>query len=164
MPVVRISYPKGALSVAQKSLLAEDLTEIVLDAEVDAVSAAGRAVTVIHFNEADPENWAVGGELRAAKPDGPCHFIIDVLVLQGLLEGDRRSATHQRITRAFQNAFGETDADPMLPLRVWVLVHEVPEGSWGAAGTTVSALDVAGFIGPELAAERRREIAAAIGK
>ena len=51
----------------------------------------------------------------------------------------------------------------MLVFRVWVLVHEVREGSWGAGGRTVSALDVAQFIGGELSAERRAEIAGAIG-
>ena len=86
-----------------------------------------------------------------------------MIVLQGLLEGERRRATHRRIAGAFQNALGGAAADPMLPFRVWVLVHEVREGSWGAAGGTVSAIDVAQFIGGELASERRAEIVAAIG-
>jgi hypothetical protein len=50
----------------------------------------------------------------------------------------------------------------MLPMRVWVLVHEVREGSWGAAGGTVSALDVAQFINPELDGARRAEISARV--
>jgi phenylpyruvate tautomerase PptA (4-oxalocrotonate tautomerase family) len=164
MPVVRLSYPRGALTQARKARLAADLTEIVLDAEVDAVTDSGLAVTVVHFQEAAPEDWAVGGELRSTAPDGPAHFIVDVVVLQGLLEGERRRAVHRRIAEAFRDAFGGDDADPMLALRVWVLVHEVSEGSWGAAGTTVSALDVAQVIGPELAPARRAEIARAIGR
>lgn len=42
MPVVRLSYPKGALTQDRKARLAADLTEIVLDAEVDAVTDGGR--------------------------------------------------------------------------------------------------------------------------
>ncbi len=165
MPVVRLAYPKGALTQAQKQMLAADLTDVVLDAEVDAVTASGKMVTVVQFQEAAPEDWAVGGELRASAPGGPNHFIVDVVVLQGLLEGERRQATHRRVTEAFQRAFaGVAGADPMLALRVWVLVHEVREGSWGAAGTTVSALDVAQFINPELAPARRAEIGTAIGR
>lgn len=36
MPLVRITYPRGALSPVQKRQIAASLTEIVLDAEVDA--------------------------------------------------------------------------------------------------------------------------------
>src|SRR5687767_9457355 len=126
MPVVGVSYPKGALSQAQKQVLASQLTDIVLDAEVDAVTPNGKSVTVVQFHEAAAEDWAVGGVLGAAAGPGPKHFIVDVLVLQGLLEGTRRAATHRRITEAFQHAFaGDPNADPMLPMRVWVLVHEV---------------------------------------
>jgi phenylpyruvate tautomerase PptA (4-oxalocrotonate tautomerase family) len=162
MPVVRLSYPKGALTRAQKQMLAAELTEVVLDAEVDAVTEGGRMVTVIQFQEAAADDWAVGGVLRSATESPPNHFIVDVIVLQGLLEGERRRETHHRIAAAFQHACGGPDGDPMLALRVWVLIHEVREGSWGAAGGTVSALDVAQFINPELAASRRSEIGAAI--
>ncbi len=165
MPVVHMSYPKGALSQAQKQLLASELTDIILDAEVDAVTANGKMLTVIQFREAAAEDWAVGGVLGAAAGPGPKHFIVDVVVLEGLLEGERRADTHRRITAAFQHAFADDpNADPMLPLRVWVLIHEIREGSWGAAGTTVSALDVASFINPALSEGRRAEIAAAIGR
>jgi hypothetical protein len=44
MPLVRVTYPCGALTPEQKRQLASDLTEIVLEAEVDAVTAAGRMV------------------------------------------------------------------------------------------------------------------------
>jgi phenylpyruvate tautomerase PptA (4-oxalocrotonate tautomerase family) len=161
MPLVRITYPRGALTRAQKSRIAADLTEIVLDAEVDAVTDAGRMVTVVHFNEAAADDWAVGGHLRSAAESGPNHFIVDLIVLQGLLEGARASDAHRRVTAAFQKAFGE-GGDPLLPLRVWVLVHEVREGSWGAGGMTVSALDVAQFINADLDPHRRAEIAASL--
>jgi phenylpyruvate tautomerase PptA (4-oxalocrotonate tautomerase family) len=161
MPLVRLTYPRGALSTAQKRQIAEALTEIVLDAEVDAVTETGRLVTVLHFHEVAADDWAVAGELRIAATNPPDHFIVDVIVLEGLLEGARRTAVHRRVTEAFQQAFGES-ANPMLPLRVWVLVHDVREGSWGAGGGTVSALDVAQFINPDLDAVRRSEIAASI--
>ncbi len=120
---------------------------------------AGRMVTVVHFNEAAADDWAVGGQLRSTAAGAPNHFIVDLIVLEGLLEGTRRSDAHRRVTDAFRKAFGE-NGDPMLPLRVWVLVHEVREGSWGAGGYTVSALDVAQFINSDLGEPRKAEIAA----
>lgn len=163
MPLVRITYPRGALTPEQKRQVASALTEIVLDAEVDAVTDAGRMVTVVHFNEAAADDWAVGGELRSTAAGAPNHFIVDLIVLEGLLEGARRNRAHQKVTQAFQRVFGE-GGDPLLPLRVWVLVHEVREGGWGAGGTTVSALDVAQFINTDLGAARRREIIANVKK
>jgi phenylpyruvate tautomerase PptA (4-oxalocrotonate tautomerase family) len=162
MPVVRLSYPRGALTPVQKRRIAASLTEIVLDAEVDAVTDPGRLVTVVHFQEAAADDWAVAGELRSAAAEAPAHFIVDVVVLEGLLDGARKTAVHQRVTRAFQQAFGEGDGAALLALRVWVLVHELGEGSWGAGGRTVSALDVAQFINPDLGASRRAEITASV--
>ena len=52
MPVVRVTYPSGALTPDRKRQLAASLTDIVLDAEVDTITEAGRMVTVIHFLEA----------------------------------------------------------------------------------------------------------------
>jgi phenylpyruvate tautomerase PptA (4-oxalocrotonate tautomerase family) len=163
MPLVRITYPRGALAAEQKRQIAADLTEIVLDAEVDAVTEAGRMVTVVHFNEAAADDWAVGGQLRSTAAGAPNHFIVDLIVLDGLLDGARRSDAHRRVTDAFQKAFGE-GGDPLLPLRVWVLVHEVREGGWGAGGQTVSALDVAQFINSDLDAARRAEIGASLAR
>jgi phenylpyruvate tautomerase PptA (4-oxalocrotonate tautomerase family) len=118
-------------------------------------------VTVIHFLEAGADDWAVAGELRSAATAGPDHFIVDVVVLEGLLDARRRTAVHERVTAAFRAAFGE-GGDPLLAFRVWVLIHDVREGSWGAGGRTVSALDVAQFIGGDVDARRRAEIMAAL--
>jgi phenylpyruvate tautomerase PptA (4-oxalocrotonate tautomerase family) len=162
MPLVRLTYPRGALTPDQKRSIAQSLTEAVLDAEVDAVTDAGRMVTVVHFNEATADDWAVGGQLRSTAAGAPNHFIVDLIVLEGLLENGRKAECHRRVTEAFEKALG--GGDPMLPLRVWVLVHEVPEGSWGAGGRTVSALDVAQFISADLSEERRAEITGVIRK
>jgi phenylpyruvate tautomerase PptA (4-oxalocrotonate tautomerase family) len=159
MPLVRLTYPRGALSPSHKRRLAASLTDVVLDAEVDGVTDAGRSVTLIHFNEVAADDWAVAGELRSPASSASDHFIVDLIVLQGLLEGERRRAVHRRVTSAFQQALPD---DATLPLRVWVLVHEVREGSWRVAGTTVGALDVAQYISPVLDDARREEIAAAV--
>lgn len=164
MPLVRIQHPAGALPLAQKRALASSLTEIVLDAEVDAITEMGRSVTIVQFQEVRAEDWAVGGVLRSETDSPPDHFLVDVFVLEGLLEDERRTKVHSRITHAFQDAFAPLGANPMLPLRVWVMIHEVPEGSWGAAGTSVSALDVARFINPEIDASLLAKVALRVGR
>ena len=161
MPVVRVTYPRGALTPDRKRQLAASLTDIVLDAEVDTITEAGRMVTVIHFLEAAAEDWSVAGEMRSTASTKPDHFIVDVVVLEGLLDPKRKTAVHERVTAAFREAFGE-GGDPLLPFRVWVLIHDVGEGSWGAGGRTVSAFDVAQFIGGDVSDRRRAEITEAL--
>jgi len=161
MPVVRVTYPRGALTPDRKRQLAASLTDIVLDAEVDTITEAGKMVTVIHFLEAAPEDWSVAGAMRSATGGGPDHFIVDVVVLEGLLDAGRKAAVHERVSGAFREAFGES-GDPLLPFRVWVLIHDVGEGSWGAGGRTVSAFDVAQFIGGDVSDRRRAEISEAL--
>jgi phenylpyruvate tautomerase PptA (4-oxalocrotonate tautomerase family) len=156
VPVVRLHYPKGALSPERKKELAASLTEIVLDVEVDAITLPGRMVTVIHFDEVAPENWAVGGQLAS----GMEHFIVDVYVLAGRVEGPRRGAMHARIAAAFAKTFG----DESMVARVWVLLHEVPEGSWGATGRTVSAIEVAQVINADLDPARAASIEAFVAR
>jgi phenylpyruvate tautomerase PptA (4-oxalocrotonate tautomerase family) len=158
MPLVRIQHPEAALPIAQKRALAASITEIVLEAEVDAVTDMGRSVTIVQFQEVRADDWSLGGVLRSESESKPDHFLVDVYVLDGLLDAARRATVYSRITRAFQDAFAPLGENPMLPLRVWVLIHEVPEGCWGTAGTAVSALDVARFINPELAPERLRHV------
>lgn len=162
MPLVRITYPRGALTQEHKRALASELTDVVLDAEVDAITPSGKMVTVVQFLEVAADDWAVGGQLRSDAADRPSPYVVDVIVLEGLLEGARRGDVHRRVTEGFRRALG--DGDPSLPLRVWVLVHEVREGSWGVAGRTVSALDVAQFLQPKLDPARRAEIAEAIAR
>lgn len=161
MPLVRITYPSGALPQPVKAKLAAELTEVVLEAEVDAVTPAGRAVTIVQFTESAASDWAVGGVLRSDASGPPNHFLVDVIVLDGLLEGERRAAVQRRVTEAFQKALPD---EQMLPMRVWVLVHEVPEGCWGVAGRGASALDVAGFINHKMDPARRMEIAEALAR
>ena len=70
MPLVRITYPRGALTPDRKREIAEGLTVVVLEAEVDTVTEAGRMVTVVQFNECSADDWAaqlIGGELQPAR-------------------------------------------------------------------------------------------------
>ena len=90
MPLVRITHPRGALPLEQKRRLVAALTDIVLDVEVDAVTDAGRMVTVIQFHEAADHDWAVAGQLRSETSAQPNHFIVDLVVRVVRELGQRR--------------------------------------------------------------------------
>ena len=61
-------------------------------------------------------------------------FKIDVTTPEGALSDRRRQELVEAATRLVREAAGIPEEEA---LRVWVLMHEVAEGSWGAAGQVV---------------------------
>jgi phenylpyruvate tautomerase PptA (4-oxalocrotonate tautomerase family) len=61
-------------------------------------------------------------------------FRVQVTVPQGALSERRKQELVAEATRTLSEKAGLTEADG---LRVWVLINEVPDGNWGAAGNIV---------------------------
>jgi phenylpyruvate tautomerase PptA (4-oxalocrotonate tautomerase family) len=166
MPLLRITHQRDALSAAQKAQLADELTAAILIAEVGADTPAGRAVSYVLFNEVDPQTaWFVGGKPDASPPRGG-RFIFDVVYPFGAASQIDKSALHERINAIVARTF---DVDGSFPKRAsdWVLVHEVPDGNWGASGQTIGIREInqvaggtpqrAEFFEPLLAAQKRMQ-------
>ena len=64
---------------------------------------------------------------------------MEVTVPQGALSERRKAGLVEDATRAVLDAAGLTRADA---LRVWVLVHEQPDGTWGAGGSVIRYADL----------------------
>lgn len=79
-------------------------------------------------------------------------MIADVTVPQGALSDRRKEGLVKELTEQILEATG---LDQAASMRVWVLVDEVPEGNWGAAGGIVR------FEMLKAAAKAEREKAAA---
>ncbi|MFZ2530222.1 MAG: tautomerase family protein [Rhodococcus sp. (in: high G+C Gram-positive bacteria)] len=65
---------------------------------------------------------------------------MDVTVPEGGLSPRRKAGLVADVTELVLTAAGLTEAEG---LRVWVLVHEQPEGTWGAAGNIVKFQELA---------------------
>jgi phenylpyruvate tautomerase PptA (4-oxalocrotonate tautomerase family) len=61
-------------------------------------------------------------------------FVVDATVPAGALSDRRKSGLVEEFSKLVRDAAGLTESDGV---RVWVLIHEVPEGNWGAAGQIV---------------------------
>jgi phenylpyruvate tautomerase PptA (4-oxalocrotonate tautomerase family) len=61
-------------------------------------------------------------------------FKVDVTTPEGALSDRRREELVAEATRVVREAAGIGEEDA---LRVWVLLHEVAEGSWGAGGQII---------------------------
>ena len=72
------------------------------------------------------------GAQTTAEDDAP-RFLVEVTVPQGALSERRTAGLAEEVTKTVPAASGLGPDDA---LRVWVLVHEQPDGSWGAGGSS----------------------------
>jgi phenylpyruvate tautomerase PptA (4-oxalocrotonate tautomerase family) len=150
MPLLELTYPSGALSEEDRNVLANELTTVLLRAEGAPDTDFFRGITWVHVHELAP-----GAMLAAGRPVGEPTFLIRATVPQGALSDRRKERLVAEATRAVSDIAGLSESDG---LRVWVLVNEVPEGNWGAAGNVVHFEQLR-----QLAAEQRDGAAEAAG-
>jgi phenylpyruvate tautomerase PptA (4-oxalocrotonate tautomerase family) len=129
MPVFELTYPEGALEPEVREQLIDDLTTALLRAERAPDSEFFRSVTWAYVHEL-PAGTVLAGGRPVEKPT----FKIDVSTPQGALSDRRREELVVEATRLVREAAG-IDEDEAL--RVWVLMREVAEGSWGAGGHVI---------------------------
>lgn len=129
MPVFELTYPEGALDPDARAQLLEDLTTALLRAERAPDTEFFRNVTWSFVHE-----LPVGSVLAAGRPVEQPTFKVDVTTPQGALSDRRREELVGEATRLVREAAGIPEEEA---LRVWVLMHEVAEGSWGAGGHVI---------------------------
>ena len=128
MPRLDLTLPSDILSDETKQQLARDLCAILLRAEGAPDTEFFRSITWAHIHELPAE--------AIQTPDGVAepHVVVDVTVPAGALSERRKGVLVQEATKRVLEATGW---GPEAGVRVWTLIHEVPEGSWGAAGQIV---------------------------
>ena len=129
MPIFEITYPEGALEPDARVKLLDDLTTAILNAERAPNGEFFRGVTWGYVNELPADSVVAAGR-PVEKPT----FKVDLTTPQGALSDRRREEFVVEATRLVSEAAGIPEDEG---LRVFVLMHEVAEGSWGAAGQVV---------------------------
>jgi phenylpyruvate tautomerase PptA (4-oxalocrotonate tautomerase family) len=129
MPMIEVTYPKGAIEPDARAELLDELATKLLAAEKAPDTEFFRSITWVYANEIDAENLAVGG-----RAGGEPRFRVQITVPEGALSDRRKGilvdSVHQAVTRA--TGLPESEG-----LRIWTLIRDVPEGNWGAAGQQV---------------------------
>jgi phenylpyruvate tautomerase PptA (4-oxalocrotonate tautomerase family) len=128
VPKLDLTVSHGALSPEAKRDLPRRLAAVMLTWEGAPDSAYARSIAWVHVHEL--------GEGAVHDGDGPTdrpHLILETTVPAGVLSARRRAGLIAEATETIRVAAGLADAES-----IWVLVHEIPEGFWGAAGEVVS--------------------------
>ncbi|CAM5456591.1 tautomerase family protein [Streptomyces purpurascens] len=132
MPMIRLTAPAGALTEEGRRSVQRDLAGVLLRWEGAPDTPFFRAQAWSYLAEL-PE-----GAQTTAEDDAP-RFLVEVTVPQGALSERRKDGLVEEATRTVLAAAGLTPDDA---LRVWVLVHEQPEGTWGAGGSVIRYADL----------------------
>jgi phenylpyruvate tautomerase PptA (4-oxalocrotonate tautomerase family) len=129
MPLIEVTYPAGALEPEARATMVDTLTTKLLRAERAPDTEFFRSITWAYVHELP--DFAVNA---SGRPVSEPIFRVDVTTPQGALNDKRRAEFVDEATKAVFEAAGLGEADG---LRVWVLLHEVDEGSWGAGGHVI---------------------------
>jgi phenylpyruvate tautomerase PptA (4-oxalocrotonate tautomerase family) len=149
MPVIRVTCPENALTAEQKEKLAPLLIDAVMRQEVDPVTDEARMATFIAFNEIPQQNCFPG--------NNP-FWLVEGFTAAGFFTQTRRDAAQTAITKAFISVLGDDGSSmemsgvrisPAYLQRLYTLLIEIPEGSWGACGGPLSALEIGHLIGSD---------------
>ena len=127
MPMIRLTAPNGALTEQGRASVQRDLATVLLRWEGAPDTDFFRAQAWSYLDEL-PE-----GAQTTAGDDEP-RFLVRVTVPEGALSERRKQGLVQDATRVVLNAAGLAQDQA---LRVWVLVNEQPDGTWGAGGSII---------------------------
>jgi phenylpyruvate tautomerase PptA (4-oxalocrotonate tautomerase family) len=133
MPMIHLTLPTGVLTAQERGELMKSLPKTLLKWEGTPDTAFFRAQAWCRVEE------VAEGCFAALEDDLP-RFRVDVTVPEGGLSQRRKAGLVEEVTEQLLAAAGLTAGDA---LRVWVLIREQPEGTWGAAGNIVKFQELA---------------------
>jgi phenylpyruvate tautomerase PptA (4-oxalocrotonate tautomerase family) len=132
MPMIRLTAPAGALTQEGRASVQRELAAVLLRWEGAPDTAYFRALAWSYLAELP------AGAQRTAEDDD-ARFLVEVTVPQGALSEPRKAGLVEEATMTVLKASGLSRDDAP---RVWVLVHEQPDGTWAAGGAVVRYADL----------------------
>lgn len=124
MPQIQLTVPGDALTAGGSATIRADLAACLLKWEGAPATDFFRSLAWSYLHE-----LPAGAQITAA--DTEPRFRVDVTVPAGALDDKRKAGLVREVTEIVLEAAGLA-ADQAL--RVWVLIHEQAEGTWGAGG------------------------------
>jgi phenylpyruvate tautomerase PptA (4-oxalocrotonate tautomerase family) len=131
MPQIEFTLPRGALNGDAIDGLMAEMTTTLLRYEGAPENDVSKEISWGFVHEVD-RVYNGGAPLNGRQP----RYRVDLTVPQGALKPEAKNEIVGEITRLILDADGAGADDAAASMRVWVLVHDVPDGNWGGAGRT----------------------------
>ncbi len=139
MPLVEVIHPEGAFSAEAKQMLLENLSATCLRWEGVEVNDTTQSVAWVYLDERPRESMTAGG-----RPLTRNIYRVNVSVMIGFMDYERIDGMVKEITEAILKADG---TDGVGFPRVFVIVNEVPSGTWGVDGRVWPSVFTAETVG-----------------
>jgi phenylpyruvate tautomerase PptA (4-oxalocrotonate tautomerase family) len=152
MPLVEIIHPEGAFGDAETRRLLETLSATCLQWEAIEVDETSQSIAWVYLDERPRGSISAGG-----RPLEQNVYKVTVSVMVGFMDYGRIEGMVRDITQAILDADGTAGTGAA---RVFVIVNEVPSGTWGVDGAVWPAVFTAETLG--LDAERVKRMDEAI--
>jgi phenylpyruvate tautomerase PptA (4-oxalocrotonate tautomerase family) len=134
--MIDVTLPEGALSEEQRNKLGERLTDTILKWEGAAEIPFSRQITVVYFDERPAGYVYVAGEQETQ----PRYRVLITIPEGSIKEDERKAGLVDEVTRDILEVAGDTSDEASF--RVWVFIHEVPDGHWAGAGHIFRLRDI----------------------
>ena len=128
MPNISIKIPQHSYPGAARAQLLQEVTEAAAAAEHIPAHASQRALIWVQLDEVAATHWTCGGQDATAQY---LPVFAQVHVPAGVLDAAARSLYVSALHQAFVQALPAAERRPVLSS---VVLHEVPDASWGANG------------------------------
>jgi len=138
MPMIDLPLPDGALDAPTRDRLVDDLLAVLLRWEGAPDNERSKSLAWAFVHVADSIT-------AASSPSGRHHYRVEVRTPHGALNDVRRAGLVAEVTALVLRAEG-TPMSPDDAFRVWVILSEVAEGSWGAEGRIWRFADIVDFV------------------
>jgi phenylpyruvate tautomerase PptA (4-oxalocrotonate tautomerase family) len=132
MPLIQLTVPEDALTAEGRATVQRTLARTLLQWEGAPDTAFFRSAAWSYLHELPT------GAQVTAEDDQP-RFRVDITVPEGALSKRRKAGVVSDVTQAVLQAAGLVPADSG---KVWVLIHEQPDGTWGAGGAIIRHADL----------------------
>ena len=139
MPLIEVIHPEGAFSADAKKMLLENLSATCLRWEGVEVNDTTQSVAWVYLDERPRESMTAGG-----RPLTRNIYRVNVSVMIGFMDYERIDGMVKEITEAILKADG---TDGVGFPRVFVIVNEVPSGTWGVDGRVWPSVFTAETVG-----------------
>ncbi|MGH2963780.1 MAG: tautomerase family protein [Solirubrobacterales bacterium] len=145
MPMIDLTIPAGALSPQATAALMERLSTTLINWEGAPDNERTRSVTWGFVHEIPSQQFFVGGRALSGRP----YYRVDLTVPDKTLLHDndeRKTGLIRTVTEAVLAA-DEAEPSAESASRVWCLIHEIPDGSWGAFAAQFTMRRILEYIG-----------------
>jgi phenylpyruvate tautomerase PptA (4-oxalocrotonate tautomerase family) len=141
--MIDLTLPRAALTPAALDQLVADLLATLLRWERAPDNDRSRSLAWAFVHHADSITVA-------HSPSGLPHYRVGITTPHGALDDDRRAGLVADVTELLLKAEG-SPVTPDHAFRVWVLLSEIADGSWGAEGRIWRFRDIAAYVldGPD---------------